>query len=231
VLQEKEIVRVGGTNIMPVDVRVLAASNQNLYQMVQNGRFRADLFYRLNIMTLQLPALRDRKEDIPYLVEYMLEKRAAKKDFPKEVMALFYSYDWPGNVRELDNCVEYMVNISGNRLCVDDIPDQIRCATVAGSLLSDEGLERETVAILLALKRSRQERGNGIGRRGLARIIKEYRIDMTESEIRSRMKKLEEVGLVTINLGRSGTKISEKGVNVLKRQCSNYFPEIDYCEE
>jgi transcriptional regulator with PAS, ATPase and Fis domain len=230
VLQEKEIVRVGGTNIIPVDVRVLAASNQNLYQMVQTGRFRADLFYRLNIMSLQLPALRDRKEDIPYLVEYMLEKRGVKKDLPKGVMNLFFSYDWPGNVRELDNCVEYMVNISGDRLCVDDVPNQIRGVATAGGAPADERAERETAAILMALKRTKLEGRGGMGRRGLVPIAREYQLDLTENEIRAKIKKLEEIGLVDIHRGRGGTKISGKGEVLLEKLGYKYFPESNGCE-
>jgi len=227
VLQEKEIVRVGGTNIIPVDVRVLAATNQDLYRMVQKGTFRADLFYRLNIMTLQLPPLRERKEDIPYLVEYMLEKRGAKKDMPKDMMELFFAYDWPGNVRELDNCVEYMVNISDEHMCVDDVPNSIRSllAGRCGSSIQDEG--KETVAILLALKYRREAGARGIGRRGLARIAGEYRLDLSENRIRSKLKKLEEAGLVRINLGRGGTTITEAGEIVVAEQASKYFPGAD----
>jgi len=226
VLQEKEIVRVGGSNIIPVDVRVLAASNQNLHQMVQDGRFRADLFHRLNIMTLQVPPLRDRKEDIPVLVEYMLKKRNVRKDIPNDVMALFFSYDWPGNVRELENCVEYMVNISGDRFCVDDIPNQVQGAAFSASLLPDECTERETAAILMALKRRRQERGDGIGRRRLTKIVYEYGLDLTENEIRSKMKRLKGMGLVNVNIGRGGTKISEKGELLLQKLVSKYFPDF-----
>ena len=178
-------------------------------------------------MTLQLPPLRDRKEDIPYLVEHMLEKRGMKKDLPKEVMELFFAYDWPGNVRELDNCVEYMVNVSDEHMCVDDVPSSIRSliASRYASSTQDEG--KETVAILLALKYRREAGARGIGRRELAKIAGEYQLDLSENEIRSKLKKLEGEGLVHINLGRGGTSITEAGEVVLVEQASKYFPEAE----
>jgi repressor of nif and glnA expression len=119
-----------------------------------------------------------------------------------------------------------MVNISGDRLCVDDIPNQIKDAASAASSLLDELAERETTAILMALKHTKQEKGKGMGRRGLARIAHEYGFDLTENEIRAKMKKLEEIGLVNVNLGRGGTKISSKGELLLQEMGVKYFPDF-----
>ncbi|GAW92819.1 sigma 54-interacting transcriptional regulator [Calderihabitans maritimus] len=114
VLQEKEVMRVGGDRIIPVDIRVIAATNQNLRAAVQQGAFRDDLFYRLNVLKLTLPPLRERKEDIPLLVEHFLRKFNAKfgktvQSLPAKLMEWFLQYDWPGNVRELENFVERFV--------------------------------------------------------------------------------------------------------------------------
>jgi Nif-specific regulatory protein len=114
VLQEMEIERVGDTRVRKLDVRVIAASNRVLEKEVESGRFRADLFYRLNVVYLQIPALRSRPEDIPHLVEHFVNLYAGRNvkyisAISREVMDAMKSYPWPGNVRELENCVEKMV--------------------------------------------------------------------------------------------------------------------------
>jgi formate hydrogenlyase transcriptional activator len=114
VLQEREIERIGGTKSIPVDVRVIAATNRNLAAGVAGGTFREDLFYRLNVFPLEMPPLRDRKQDIPVLVEYFIHRYAVKahKTFrrvSKKTLSLLQSYPWPGNVRELQNVIERSV--------------------------------------------------------------------------------------------------------------------------
>ena len=114
VLQEREIERVGGSQPIPIDVRVLAATNRDLKPAMAAGTFRQDLFYRLNVFPIQIPPLRERADDIPLLVTYMVERYAKKagkriKNIQKETMKLFQAYDWPGNVRELQNVVERAV--------------------------------------------------------------------------------------------------------------------------
>jgi transcriptional regulator with PAS, ATPase and Fis domain len=113
-LQEREFDPVGGTRSVKVNVRVVAATNRNLAEEVQAGRFRSDLFYRLNVVTLTTPTLRERREDIPLLAESFIAKvseryRVPRKTLSTEVLALLVSYDWPGNVRELENAIERAV--------------------------------------------------------------------------------------------------------------------------
>ena len=113
VLQEKEVTRIGGTPT-PIDVRVIAATNKDLWQMVLDDKFREDLYYRLNVMEIQIPPLAERKEDIPLLVEHQLKKIRQEAvtnvtKVSKETMELFLRYDWPGNVRELNNLLERSV--------------------------------------------------------------------------------------------------------------------------
>lgn len=117
VLQEREIERVGGTHSISVNVRVIAATNRNLEEMIRHQLFREDLYYRLNVVLLQPPPLRERKEDIPLLAEHLLRKichrlATAEKKVHPEVIELFQNYDWPGNVRELENMLEQAVNLS-----------------------------------------------------------------------------------------------------------------------
>jgi len=124
--------RVGGSSPIKVDVRVIAATNQPLRELVDEGRFRADLFYRLNVLRIHLPPLRDRREDIPLLVRRFIQEYSAQHDRPfhgisSEAMQLLTEYPWPGNVRELRNLVESMVVLSpGHEIQPGDLPRQIR---------------------------------------------------------------------------------------------------------
>jgi transcriptional regulator with PAS, ATPase and Fis domain len=135
VLQEREFERVGDSHTIKVDVRVIAATNSDLQRMVAEGTFRGDLFYRLNVIPIHMPPLRDRKEDIPLLVQHFLEKyapavKAAGSQPPtvsQEAMRRLMSYHWPGNVRQLENAIERAVAFSGGRAQIDvvDMPPEL----------------------------------------------------------------------------------------------------------
>jgi formate hydrogenlyase transcriptional activator len=126
VLQEREIERVGGSRPIPINVRIIAATNRSIRTLVEDGSFREDLYYRLNVFPLRLPSLRERIGDIPLLVEYLIEryaKNAGKeiKHIGKRTMELFQRYDWPGNIRELQNVIERAVILSnGSTFNVDE---------------------------------------------------------------------------------------------------------------
>jgi two-component system response regulator PilR (NtrC family) len=132
VMQEREFMRLGGMETIKVDVRIIAATNVDLKVEVENGRFREDLFYRLHVIAIHLPALRDRKDDIPLLVQHFLEKYAIENarrnlEFAPEAMDLLMDHDWPGNVRELENVIERAVVLSaGTRIGPDLIPENVR---------------------------------------------------------------------------------------------------------
>jgi two-component system response regulator PilR (NtrC family) len=132
VIQEREFMRLGGVETIKVDVRIIAATNVDLRRMMEEGRFREDLFYRLHVITVQLPALRERKEDIPLLVQAFLDKYGAENHKPHmevtpEALDLLLDYDWPGNVRELENVIERAVVLSsGSRIDVDLVPDHVK---------------------------------------------------------------------------------------------------------
>jgi PAS domain S-box-containing protein len=131
VLQEKEIQRVGGTKIKYVDVRVIAATNKDLKEMVNKGSFREDLYYRLHVVPVHIPSLRDRKEDILPLIESIREKFNEKYELSKKIdrtlKEFFYHYEWPGNVRELANLVErMMLTVPANELSFHDLPEEYK---------------------------------------------------------------------------------------------------------
>jgi len=164
VLQEREFERVGGSRPISVDVRVLAATNRDLDGAVASGSFRQDLFYRLNVFPIEIPPLRERIDDIPVLVEYLVEryaKKAGKKitHITKKTLELFQTYDWPGNIRELQNVVERAVVLSGgNTFSVDESwlerkrpPESPRSSMVEKGLIRlDADREREIIEAALA---------------------------------------------------------------------------------
>ena len=188
VLQEGEFERVGGTQTLKVDVRIIAATNRDLEAEVAAGRFRKDLFYRLNVIHLVIPPLRERVEDIPLLALYFLDKfclennRPAMGFSPKAMQAL-KSYSWPGNIRELQNVVERAVALcSGNMVELEDLPDEIRQHSPENDKIviqvgsSMEEIERQ--AILQTLKKTGGDkelaaRLLGIGLATLYRRLKE----------------------------------------------------------
>jgi two-component system, NtrC family, response regulator PilR len=136
VMQEREFMRLGGMETIKVDVRIIAATNCDLRQMVEDGRFREDLFYRLHVININLPPLRERKDDIPYLAQHFLEKFGAENnradlELTPEALDLMMDYDWPGNVRELENVMERAVVLSSTqRIGQELIPDHVRSAPV-----------------------------------------------------------------------------------------------------
>ena len=131
VLQDRKFMHLGGTQEVQVDVRIIAATNVDLRQMVRDGRFREDLFYRLNVISVDLPPLRQRREDIPLLVEHFLKKYSEENDLPRrhmstEALRPLVSYSWPGNVRELENTIERAVVLSSDATIRPDLlPDHI----------------------------------------------------------------------------------------------------------
>ena len=132
VIQEREFMRLGGTEQIKVDVRIVAASNVELSALVREGRFREDLFHRLNVIHIQLPALRERREDIPLLLAHFMERYCVEngksiRQFTAAALKLLMDYDWPGNVRELENVVERAVVLSTQeRVDADLLPESLR---------------------------------------------------------------------------------------------------------
>jgi two-component system response regulator HydG len=129
-IQEREVTPVGATESIAVDVRFIAATNRDLEEQIRKGEFRSDLYYRLNVIALSLPPLRDRREDIPLLARHFLARVTAKGEIPlslsTEVEAAFMDYDWPGNVRELENALERAaVLTTGTEISLSALPERI----------------------------------------------------------------------------------------------------------
>jgi two-component system response regulator PilR (NtrC family) len=156
VIQEREFMRLGGIETIKVDVRIIAATNVDLRALTQQGLFREDLFYRLNVIAIELPPLRDRKEDLPFLVQHFLEKYGAESRknglfMTPPALDRLMAYDWPGNVRELENVVERAVVLSSDReIGPDLLPNSVSANPAAGVpdvVIPPEGLDFREVII------------------------------------------------------------------------------------
>ncbi len=185
IIQEKELERLGGTQTIPLDVRIITATNKSLESLVEEGTFREDLYYRLNVIPLSVPALRERTDDLPELIDNFLAQTSAgaSKHFSEDAMNALMNYTWPGNVRELENIIERLIVFSdSDTIELGDLPDKIQCNhTTCVNKLSSTVDDAEAALIRAALS---ETDGNithaaeklGISRRSLHRKINKFNI-------------------------------------------------------
>ncbi|WP_447977145.1 sigma-54-dependent transcriptional regulator [Candidatus Nitrospira bockiana] len=194
VLQEREFTRIGGTQALKVDVRIMAATNKNLEELLRRKAFREDLYYRINVVSLYLPPLRERREDIPALAKHFLAQRLQEEkrplqEFAKETLEVLAKYHWPGNVRELENVVEQAIVWSGGQtiapehlpstLRTDIHSDILRSETLSGRLSLEKAvMEFEREIILDALRKTDYVQTHASALLGISRRMLKYRMDM-----------------------------------------------------
>jgi two-component system response regulator AtoC len=206
VIQEQEFERVGGLQTIKVDVRLITATNRNLFEDVKEGRFREDLYYRLNVIPMHLPALRERREDIPVLFDYFIEKFNKKLDrlvkrIDETVMSLLVQYAWPGNIRELENLVERMILMAGgDTISLADLPSDLRTAIETDvsvqpgirqksfkNIMKEhmEDVERQMIVNVLeecGNNVTRAARQMGLSRKGLQLKMTKYKLRRSEQD-------------------------------------------------
>ena len=188
VLQDKRFERVGGEETLEVDVRVIAATNRDLEEEIKKGNFREDLFYRLNVVHIHVPPLRDRKDDIPPLINEFMQEFAKEngkdiKNIDNHARAALYKYSWPGNIRQLKNCMESaVVMCSSDTITLNDLPPTIKSESSANSMQIPFGVTLEEAEKIIIQQTLAQNQGNksktaevlGIGRKTLHRKLDEY---------------------------------------------------------
>lgn len=191
VLQEKEFERVGGEETIQVDVRVIAATNKDLEKQISLGKFREDLFYRLNVVHLHIPPLRDRKDDIPLMVTQFLEEFARENGktitgIDSRARSALYTYDWPGNIRQLRNCMESaVVMCQGTSIALDDLPPSVIQNTHADTIQIPVGISLSEAEKIIIQQNLAFQNGNKsktadileIGRKTLHRKLDEYGVE------------------------------------------------------
>lgn len=228
VLQEKEIMKVGGSRITPIDVRVIAGTNRDLLQAMKENKFRADLYYRLNTFPLEVPPLREHKEDILYILyRYLEEQRGTHKRFSPASVECLIQYPWPGNVRELLNLAEYVCISSRGRdeVELDHLPKALSSClsrdenaapkapedfqALMRHILKRALVSPDAVACLLRILRDRE---NGLcGRKSLMKELRRHDWVVSEGKMKSVLRALREAGLVHVGTTKQGTLLSAKG--------------------
>jgi len=222
VLEEKEVMRIGGNKIRPVNVRVVAATNKNLAKMVEENKFREDLYFRLKMGYVYLPPLRKRRIDIPLLLDQLISTSTIENvDISNEVYDELKEYDWLGNVRELKNTVTYMLAVkTGQSITLNDLPQKSFFKGKGQSVSLPElthstsvyELDRFEKLIMNAIYDH-----PGIGRKSLSEMSYKSDLGMSENQIRGRLNKLEKEGLIKKKKGRFGTSLTHLGVKLINK--------------
>ncbi|MCC0630794.1 MULTISPECIES: sigma-54-dependent Fis family transcriptional regulator [unclassified Clostridioides] len=216
VLQENQVMRVGGENVIDIDVRVIAATNKNLLEMIKEDRFRADLYYRINVLPINIPPLRERKEDIEFMLKYFMKR---KKKISQDVEDIINSYQWPGNIRELKNTAMY-INIMSSEytILINDLPHNLLNITEDYSkeisILKDR-TSIEKVKLVMKCLRNANNLNKNIGRNSIVNLINELGYGITEGEVRGILNILKELDLIICESGRKGSELNRRGKNIL----------------
>ncbi|KOS66265.1 transcriptional regulator [Lysinibacillus contaminans] len=228
VLQERQVMRVGGNKIIPINVRVIAASNKNLYQMMQEGTFREDLYYRLNVLPLQIPSLRERKQDLFILIDSFLTLNKRNLIFKPDIKSLLINYNWPGNIRELESFIHYlMVIVEGNVVTENHIPNQIllsqKKVNSSGNSLSEieetllylkTGNFIEDYKSILQILWICKKREKSVGRSVIQEMLPYF---LSDSQLRHRLAVLNKAKCIKVGIKKQGTEITEMGVEIFNR--------------
>lgn len=214
VLQEKEVMRIGGNSIITIDVNVIAATNHDLKSLIHHEKFRKDLYYRLNVLNLHVPPLRERTKDIPYLIKDILQKiNMEHKIVDHGLLKILINYMWEGNVRELKNCIECMAYMGGDVLTIEDLPIDIEYKEDDLYITKSKGIlpdlfpeENEIVLFIMDLLRNRN-----CGRRVIYSQACMRGFETTEFRIRKLMNLLYNEGLIIYETKRKGATLTDKG--------------------
>ncbi|MED3872843.1 sigma 54-interacting transcriptional regulator, partial [Priestia megaterium] len=228
VLQERQVMRVGGHKVIPINVRVIAATNKNLQAMIKEGTFREDLYYRLNVLPLNIPPLRERKEDLFTLIDFFFKLNKKNLVFDSDVKNLLINYNWPGNIRELENFIHYlMVIVEGNKVITDHMPDQILLSQETSNLTDDSLSEVEEAIIflkrgsfaedykaILKILTIYKKQETSVGRGNIQEMLPYF---LSDSQLKHRLSMLNKVNCIKVGVRKQGTEITELGIEVLRR--------------
>lgn len=234
VLQEKEIMRVGGDRITPIDVRIIAGTNRDLSEAIREGKFRTDLYYRLNTLPLEIAPLRDHKEDILYVLNrYVHTRYGVSKDFSQKAVECLLRYDWPGNTRELINIADYVcissrgVQTIGpehlprsviNQCMKEDGPAMSPSTHLPEELLHTLENTGMSTALVRAILEILEERSGSLsGRRSLVRELLSRRCSVTEGGMKRYLRVLRDADVVRVGRTKQGVALTDKGRHLLAR--------------
>ncbi len=227
VIQEKEIMKIGGGKVINIDVRIIAATNEELRKLVKENKFRKDLYYRINTLPIMIPPLREREDDVYLLLEKFKTEIGADFKFTPKAKEAFKMYNWEGNIRELKNYVEFFNFMGEEYINFEDMPLAVKeyyeenkkeiSEKEESNILKETAGHRykEYVFLLKKIKENQKARLSS-GRKILCSICEKNNISLTEQEIRGILKNLEKIDFIKVFKGRKGNIISEKGEEFLK---------------
>ena len=214
VLREREFTRPGSDEPVSVDVRVISATSEDILKKVQEGSFRRDLYYRLNVIPIHIPTLWEHRSDVPQLIDYFRKKKDTEFELTDRARVALLQHRWEGNVRELENCIEYLKYTGIRMVDIDDLPDVVKesrnRAQLRAELEKRSGLQFREYLVLRELGEV-YGRGTGLGRQMLVSRCLSHGNAVSEHEVREILKKLDEMGLVLIRPGRGGSCLTEAG--------------------
>lgn len=227
VIQEKEIMKIGGGKVINIDVRIIAATNEELRKLVKENKFRKDLYYRINTLPIMIPPLREREGDVYLLLEKFKTEIGADFKFTPKAKEAFKMYNWEGNIRELKNYVEFFNFMGEEYINFEDMPlavkeyyeenkKKISEKEESNILKETAGHRYKEYVFLLKKIKENQKAGLSSGRKILCSICEKNNISLTEQEIRGILKNLEKIDFIKVFKGRKGNIISEKGEEFLK---------------
>lgn len=246
VIEERKIIKIGSHKVINVDVRIIAATNKNLLDLVREGKFREDLYYRINVLPLQIPSLRERSEDILILLEWFMTLMGCHLEFTDGAQKIIRNYSWAGNIRELRNAVEYMANLDKKQIDLEELPlalkefakgqekeepkgqrsvgfsKKIDPTQGIGSekwnqrFLLREGKRLEVFTFILEELEVAYRCKERLGRAALMNKASARQLFFTEAEIRTALRKLDDFGFVSATVGRGGSIITSSGLSLLE---------------
>lgn len=233
VLEEREIVRIGGSNVIPIDIRVICATNRNLKEMMREGKFREDLYYRIKILSLHIPPLRERRSDIEEILRRMLGDFEDTELLSAEILQALTSYTWPGNIRELKGVVEYIGmlenlrkhqeydKISAQKMLMEFIDTNLHLYgresenSPPAENTSSAEIDMALYEILLAIDELKKQ-NIVVGRGSLSRTERMQRAGLSESKLKVRLKHLKQLNLIEVGTTKQGVSLSDTGRALLR---------------
>lgn len=227
VLDEREFTPIGGSTVIPVNIRIISATNKDLWELIEQGKFRKDLFFRLNVIPIALPPLRDRNEDVLLLFNHLKQELKSQFSLSLEAEKIITDYKWPGNARELKNCVEYLDSLNKNFIEAKDLYNvlqrRLKKSTVTievdkeiSNFLSSIKHEKEYYTFILECLYKSYESKQRIGRRSILKLSQDKNLFLTEAQIRRMLTILELYNFVILSNGRGGTTITSLGIKAFK---------------
>lgn len=216
VIQEQQVMRIGSNNIINIDVRIIAATNRDLLKMVKEEKFRADLYYRINVLPINIPALKDRKEDILMLLQSFISN---KRELSDEVKNILNKYNWPGNIRELRNVALYIdTMVENNKVIIENLPYYILNYDLEEDIKNIQiKFELNKIREVINIIRDFNLENKSAGRSSIMNRLKEKEVVISEGEVRNILTSLKELDIIESEVGRKGSELTNKGIRLLNK--------------